>query len=151
VGHSPGSCHLGQNDKMNASMNIPDEQEIIKLFEDGDRALMSADLGEIERIYAEDYVQADESGELSTRGDLTRKLTTGKIRFLEMKSTGRRVRMFGDFAIVHGSEEDEIELEGERAVVRYVYMDVVVRCSGSWQIVASQLAKMSPEDVRSAV
>jgi len=130
-------------------MNILDEQDIIKLFQDGDRALMSADLAEMERIYAEDYVQADESGALSTQADLIRKLTTGRIRFLKMKSTGRRVRMFGDFAIVHGAEEDEIELEGKRAVVRYVYMDVVVRRGEAWQIVASQLAK--PDDVTCAV
>jgi ketosteroid isomerase-like protein len=132
-------------------MDHSEEQEIVRLFEDGDRALMNADVAEIERIYAEDYVQSDESGELSTRADLIRKLTTGRIRFLEMKSTGRRVRMFGDFAIVYGSEEDEVEREGERAVVSYVYMDVVVRGSGAWQIVASQLAKPSPEGVKSGV
>lgn len=122
-------------------MDLNDEQEIIRLFEDGDRALMSADLREIARIYAEDYMQADESGILSTRADLMRKFTSGEIRFLAMKSTGRRVRIFGDFAIVHGSEEDEIEVAGEQILVRYVYTDVVVRRSGGWQIIASQLAR----------
>ena len=58
-----------------------------------------------------------------------------------MKSKGRRVRLFGDFAVVHGSEEDEIERDGENLIVKYVYTDVVVRRSGRWQIVASQLAK----------
>jgi ketosteroid isomerase-like protein len=117
------------------------EQEIIRLFEDGDRALMSADLLEIERIYADDYVQADESGALSTRADLIRNVTSGKVRFLAMKSTRRRVRVLENLAIVHGAEEDEIEREGQRASVRYVYMDVVIRRRGRWQIVASQLAK----------
>jgi hypothetical protein len=51
------------------------------------------------------------------------------------------VRIFGDFAIVHGSEEDEIEREGQRASVRYVYMDVVMRRGSRWQIVASHLAR----------
>ena len=123
-------------------MDRNDQQEIIRLFEDGDRALMSVDVREMERIYAEDYVQSGESGRLSTRTDVIRNLTSRKIRFLSMKSTGRRVRLFGDFAIVHGSEEDEIEREGARLVVRYVYMDVVVRRDGRWQIVASQLAKL---------
>jgi ketosteroid isomerase-like protein len=122
-------------------MDSSDEQQIIRLFEDGDRALMSADVREMERIYAEDYVQADELGRLSTRDDLILNLTSGRIRFLSMKSTGRRVRLFGDFAVVHGSEEDEIETEGESSRVKYVYTDVVVRRDGCWQIVASQLAK----------
>ncbi len=122
-------------------MDRNDEQEIIQLFEDGDRALMGADVPEIERIYSDDYVQADESGVLSSRADLIQNLTARKIRFLAMKSTGRQVRLFGDFAIVHGSEEDRIEHEGKRLSVSYVYMDVVVRRSGAWQIIASQLSK----------
>ena len=125
-------------------MDSNDEQEIIRLFEDGDRALMSGDVREMERIYAEDYMQADESGRLSTRADLIRNLTSGKIRLLSMKSTGRRVRLFGDFAVVHGSEEDEIERDGVTRVVKYVYTDVVARRDGRWQIVASQLARPTP-------
>src|SRR5215469_14605238 len=131
-------------------MDSNDELDIIRLFEDGDRALMSVDVREMERIYAEDYVQSDKSGRLSTRADLIRNLTSGKTRFLSMKSTGRRVRLFGDFAVVHGSEEDEIKCEGQRASARYSYMDIVIRRGGRWQIVASQLAKPLPDGIASA-
>ena len=58
-----------------------------------------------------------------------------------MISTGRRIRLLSeDIAIVHGSEEDEVEQSGRRLPVRYVYMDVVVKRNGRWQIVGSQLA-----------
>jgi ketosteroid isomerase-like protein len=124
-------------------MDTSDEHQIIKLFEEGDRALMAADIPQIERIYAEDYVQSNESGAFSTRADLIRNLTSAAIRFCSMKSTGRDVRMFGDFAVVHGSEEDELEQDGQRSSLRYVYMDVVVKRSGRWQIVGSQLARPS--------
>lgn len=122
-----------------------DEQEILRLFEDGDRALMSASVAELERIYAEDYVQYDESGKATTRRDLIRNLISGAIRFVAMKSTGRSVRFVReDVAVVHGSEIDEVEREGgARSSVGYVYMDVVERRDGRWQIVASQLAKLS--------
>lgn len=118
------------------------EQQIIQLFVDGDRALISADVGEIERIYADDYVQYDESGASSTRQDLIRKLTSRTIRFVSMVSTGRTVRLFGNFAIVHGSEEDEVEQDGQRSTVGYMYMDVVVKRGDRWQIVGSQLVKL---------
>jgi len=120
-----------------------EEQHIAKLFEDGDRALIAADPCELERIYADDYLQYDESGSILTKQDLIRRLASGVIRFVSMKSTGRRVRLFGDFAIVHGSEEDEVQQDGRRFSVRYLYMDVVVKREGRWQIVASQLAKVS--------
>lgn len=103
---------------------------------------MSADISELERIYAKDYVQYDESGVSSTRQDLIEKLTSGNVRFLSMISTGRRIRMLReDVAIVHGSEEDDMEQEGQRFPVEYIYMDVVMKRDGRWQIVASQLAR----------
>ena len=121
-----------------------DEKQILQLFEDGDRALIAADVAEMRRIYADDYIQHDETGNISTRQYVIDKLTSGKIRFVSMKSTGRSIRLLrDDVAIVHGSEEDEVEQEGRRSTVRYIYMDVVMKREGRWQIVASQLAKSS--------
>jgi uncharacterized protein (TIGR02246 family) len=119
-----------------------DKQEISKLFEDGDRALMSANVAELSRIFADDYIQYDESGKPSTKQGIIANLTSGTIRYVSMKSTGRCIRLLrDDFAIVHGSEDDEVEQDGKRFTVRYIYMDVVMKRDGKWQIVGSQLAK----------
>jgi uncharacterized protein (TIGR02246 family) len=119
-----------------------DENQILKLFEDGDRALIAADIAALSRIFADDYVQYDESGKPHTKQDVLNNLRSGKIRYLSMTSTGRSIRLLSeDVAIVHGSEDDEVEQGGKRFPVRYVYMDVVVKRDGRWQIVASQLAK----------
>ena len=121
-----------------------DEQQILQLFEEGDRALMSANPAELDRIYADDYVQYDESGKPSNKQDLIRSLTSGELRILSMTSTGRRVRILpDDIAVVHGSEDDVFESVGQRFPARYIYMDVVAKRNGRWQIVASQLAKPS--------
>jgi uncharacterized protein (TIGR02246 family) len=123
------------------------EQQIVKLFEDGDRALIAGDVAELSRIFADDYVQYDESGNASGRSDVIASLTSGNIRFISMVSSGRRVRVLrDDVAIVHGSEDDLIEQGGKRFPVRYFYMDVVVKRDGSWQIVESQLARPPETD-----
>ncbi len=124
-------------------IELKPELEITRLFEEGDRALMSADVRELHRIYADDYVQSDEQGNLTTRDDLVRNLTSGTLRILSMTSTGRRIRFLReDVAIVHGSENDEIERHGVRSAVHYIYMDVVMRREGRWQIAASQLVRI---------
>jgi uncharacterized protein (TIGR02246 family) len=121
---------------------LHDEQQILRLFEDGDCALVAADAAELSRIFADDYVQYDESGNVSTKSGVLANLTSGKIRFISMVSTRRRVRILrDDVAIVHGLEDDIIEQAGERFPVRYVYTDLVMKRDGAWQIVASQLAK----------
>jgi hypothetical protein len=119
-----------------------EEQQILQLFEDGDRALVAGDLAALSRIFADDYIQYDESGKSFTKQDVINNLKSGAIRYVAMVSIGRRIRLLTeDVAIVHGSESDEVEQNGRRFFVRYVYMDVVVKRSGKWQIVGSQLAK----------
>jgi len=121
-----------------------DEQAIIALFEAGDRALMAADIEALARIFADDYVQYDAAGSAFTRQQVLDSLRTSVIRYPLIVSTGRRIRLFGDMAIVHGAEDDEVETDGKRFPVRYLYMDVVLKRGGRWQIVASQLVK--PEE-----
>jgi len=119
-----------------------DERAIHKLFEDGDRALIAADQAELSRIFADDYIQYDQSGRSFTKEDLLNNLKAATIRYISMVSTGRQVRMLkDDVALVHGSEQDEVEQAGRRFQVRYVYTDIVMKRNGRWQIAASQLAK----------
>jgi uncharacterized protein (TIGR02246 family) len=119
-----------------------DKQQIEKLFEDGDRALMAGDLAELSRIFTEDYIQYDETGRPSTKQEVLNNLKSGAIRYISMISTGREIRLLGEnVAIVHGSEDDEVEQAGRSFPVRFIYMDAVVKRNGKWQIVASQLAK----------
>jgi len=121
---------------------VNDEQNITRLFEDGDRALMAGDVDELSRIFADDYVQYDDQGKVSTKSDVIENLGSGAIRYVSMVSTGRRIRILrDDVAIVHGSEDDLVEQGGQRFSVRYLYMDVVIKRSGRWQIVGSQLAR----------
>jgi uncharacterized protein (TIGR02246 family) len=119
-----------------------DDREILALFEDGNRALIAADLAELSRIFADDYMQYDESGKPSTKDDVLNNLKSGAIRYISMVSTGRHIRLLtNDVALVHGSEDDEVEQAGRRFQVRYIYTDIVMKRNGNWQIIASQLAK----------
>jgi len=118
-----------------------DEQQILALHEAGDRALMTADLAELSRIFADDYVQYNEAGKAFTKQDVLNNFRTGAIRYPSIVSTSRKIRVFGDTAVVHGSESDEVEVSGKRSEVRYVYLDVLRKRDSEWKLVASQLAR----------
>ncbi len=117
------------------------ERQILALHEAGDRALMSADLAALARIFADDYVQYDESGHAFTKHDVLNRFRTGAIRYPSIVSIARKIRVFGNMAVVHGSESDEVEAEGKRFAMRYVYLDVLEKRDGEWKLVASQLAR----------
>jgi uncharacterized protein (TIGR02246 family) len=118
-----------------------DERQILALHEAGDRALMSADLAVLAQIFADDYVQYNEAGKAFTKQDVLESFRSGAIRYPSIVSTGRQIRVFGDTAIVHGAESDEVESDGKRFSVRYVYLDVLRKQNGEWKLVASQLAR----------
>ncbi len=118
-----------------------DEKQIHALFDAGDCALMTADLNALGQIFADDYVQYDPTGRPFTKQQVLESLRTNSVRYPSIMSTGRSIRLFGDFAIVHGSEDDIVEADGRRFPARYLYMDVVTKRNGRWQIVGSLLAK----------
>jgi uncharacterized protein (TIGR02246 family) len=120
-----------------------DEQKILALFEAGDRALMSADVSVLSEIFADDYVQYNAAGQPFTKQQILDSFRTGTIRYPSIASTGRRIRLFGDMAVVHGSENDEVISGGKRFSARYLYLDVLQKRNGEWKLVASQLAKPS--------
>jgi uncharacterized protein (TIGR02246 family) len=119
-----------------------DEKAIHALFEMGDRALMAADIDTLAKVFAEDYVQYDATGRPFPKGEVLENLRSATVRYPSMVSTGRNVRLFGDMAIVHGSETDEVEAGGQRTTIKYLYMDVCLKRDGRWQIVGSQLVRV---------
>lgn len=118
-----------------------EEKTIHELFDGADRALMAADIEKLSHVFAEDYVQYDAAGRAFPKHEVLENLRTAAVRYPAIKSTARRVRLFGDMAIVHGVEMDEVESGGKRYPVHYLYMDVVLKRDGRWQIVGSQLVK----------
>jgi uncharacterized protein (TIGR02246 family) len=118
-----------------------EEQQIRALFEAGDKALMSADIEALSQVFADDYVQYGPSGEPTNKREILDNIRSGAIRYSSIVSTGRKIRVFGDTAVVHGAESDEVETEGKRFGVRYIYLDVLLKRNGEWKIVASQLAR----------
>jgi ketosteroid isomerase-like protein len=121
-----------------------DIEQILALHEAGDAALMAADVAVLSRILADDYVQYNEDGKAFTKRDVLVSFRSGTIRYWSIVSTSRIIRLFGDTAVIHGSEDDEVERNGKRSLVRYVYLDVLRKIEGDWKLVASQLAR--PEE-----
>jgi uncharacterized protein (TIGR02246 family) len=122
--------------------HLTDEQQILALHEAGDRALMAADLAVLAEIFADDYVQYNDAGTAFTRQDVLENFRSGAVRYPSIVSTGRKIRVLGGTAVIHGSEDDVVETGGKRFEVRYVYLDVLQKRNGKWKLVASQLARL---------
>jgi len=139
--NTQGAVMSIENDQQQNDNHHNDERQILALHEAGDEALMSADVTVLAQIFADDYVQYNEAGQAFTKQDVLNNFRTGAIRYPSIVSTARKIRVFGDTAVVHGAESDEVESDGKRFSVRYVYLDVLRKHHGEWKLVASQLAR----------
>jgi uncharacterized protein (TIGR02246 family) len=122
-----------------------DEKRIEQLYRAGDQALMRADLEALDGILADDYVQVGPTGTPQTKRAILENLRSGSLRYPSIVSTGRTIRVFGEMAVVRGSESDEVETEGRRFQMDYIYLDVLIKRDGGWKLVASQLARPTKE------
>lgn len=121
--------------------DFDDKEQIEALYHAADRALVLADVDALGRFLAGDYIQYDAAGHPHTRAHILENFRTGVIRYPSIVSTGRVIRLFGNTAVVHGSEDDEVVTGGHRVSVRYLYLDVLLKRDGEWKFVSSQLAR----------
>jgi ketosteroid isomerase-like protein len=123
-------------------MSVPDEQQKIEnLYHVGDAALMRADVDALSEILADDYIQYNDAGQPFTKHQILASFRSGSIRYPSIVSTSRVIRIFGDTAVVHGSEDDDVETAEKKFHVRYIYLDVLLKREGKWKLVSSQLAR----------
>ncbi len=101
------------NNNVESDKSQSNEEHILNLFEEGDKALMAADVESRSQIFADDYIQYDDSGRPHTKQAILETLRSGALRYPSIVSTQRTVRLFGDTAVVHGSESDEVERAGQ--------------------------------------
>jgi hypothetical protein len=120
------------------------KEQILELFEDGDRTLIAVDIAELSRIFADDYVQY-ESGRAFSKQNVVNNLSSSAIRYISLRSTGRRIRITGRRRgnrprLGRGRNRARREaLSGPLCL--HGYTDIVMRRDGKWQIVASQPAR----------
>ena len=120
---------------------VDDEQQILALHEAGDRALMSADVDILAQIFADDYVQHNESGQAFTKQDVLNNFGTGEIRYPSIISTGRTIRVFGEMAVVNSRFHQQYSGDSKESAGEFLLTDVWVKRDGRWQAVSRHASR----------
>jgi ketosteroid isomerase-like protein len=121
------------------------EDELARLTQDWDRAMIGNDADEIGRYMADDWTIIGPDGSESDKAMFLGLVTSGALTHDVMESHELRVRVYGDTAVVTargvsgGRYERQSFLEHERSTC------VFVRQEGRWRCVATHLSKLTPE------
>lgn len=114
------------------------EQAVTQLEKDWTQAWLKKDATILERILADDWVGIDYTGKTMTKGESINELKSGASSTLSFEFGPMKVRVYGDTAIVNGSDTERSTTRGKDSTGHYVWTDVFVRRNGRWQVVSSQ-------------
>ena len=117
------------------------EQAITQMEKDWTQAWLKKDATILERILADDWVGIDYTGKTMTKAESISELKSGVSSTLSFEFGPMKVRVYGDTAIVNGSDTEKSTTRGKDSTGHYVWTDVFVRRNGRWQAVSSHSIK----------
>lgn len=98
-----------------------------------------ADVATLERIVVDDWTVTHANGTTDTKATYLADLKSGARRFGgDVTERDVTVRVFGDTAIVAGSSESAVTLNGQRQGGSLHFTRVYVRRNGVWRMAVSQ-------------
>jgi ketosteroid isomerase-like protein len=117
------------------------EQALIQMENDWVQAGLKKDAAALERIMADDWVGTDYNGKTDTKAGVIADMKSGASVLQSIDLGKMKVRVFGDTAVVTGSDTEKSTWKGKDSSGHYVWTDVFVKRNGKWQAVASQSSK----------
>lgn len=111
------------------------EQQILKLEQDEDRAIMVKDTATLNRLYAERLAWLGR-GVLLTKAQVISDFASGTLRNNSMVHNQLHVYVYGDTAVLTGHSTSELVYHGKVLGGPKRFTDVWVKIDGRWQLVA---------------
>ena len=111
------------------------EQQILKLEQEEDQAIMAKDTATLNRLYAERLAWLGR-GVLLTKAQVIADFAAGTLRNNSMVHDQLRVNVYGDTAVLTGHSTSELVYHGKVLAGPKRFTDVWVKIDGRWQLVA---------------
>jgi len=93
-------------------------------------------------ILADDWVGLGWDGEMSDKAKALEDLKSPANSLDSIQMGAMKVRIFGNTAVVTGSDIEKSKEHGKDSSGKYIWTDVFVKQQGKWKAVASQSAKV---------
>jgi len=98
------------------------------------------DAAAFEKLVADDWIAINPDGKRKTKVERAAEIKTSNIDSATLGDM--KVRVFGDTAVVTGTDDEVTTKDGNKTSDHYVWTDVFVKRNGKWLAVASQTAQI---------
>ena len=121
------------------------EQELIKLENGWNDALIKHDWAFIDQILADDYITINSDGVVSTKAQEMASLKSGDVVVTSAVADDFRVRVYGDAAVVTFRYTGKSQTKGKDTSAQERITDTFIKLAGRWQVVAEHVTKIAPK------
>jgi ketosteroid isomerase-like protein len=111
---------------------------LIALEEKWVAALQRSDTRTLSALFAQSYVDTDETGHRSDKAEVLRVLKSGALKLRKLQLSDMKAYVYGDAAVVTGASAQDGDFQGQPLARKIVFTDTFVRDGDAWKAVASQ-------------
>jgi ketosteroid isomerase-like protein len=122
--------------------NAKVEQLLIKMERDGNAATVKKDIATLDKLLADDWIGQSPAG-TQTKAQVLGDLKSEDQRFDSITLSDMKVRVFGNTAVVTGSQDVKSSYQGKDTSGRYRWIDVFVKRQARWQDAFSQMTPIT--------
>jgi hypothetical protein len=119
------------------------EQTLLQLERDWSQADIHKDAAALDRILAEDWIGIDFEGTVLNKSQALEGLASDSGSLETTVLRDMKVRVYGNTAIITGTDVEKSEYHGQDSSGKYLWTDVFVLRNGLWQAVSSQSTKLA--------
>lgn len=140
------SFAFGQSANQHDSQNSNSEQEVRQMIEKYRGALLQRDIAALEKIWADDYIFVNASGDVLTKAQRLANVKSGTTTLDSIKEEENiTVRVYQNSAVATSRVTIKGQYSGQPTSGQYRSTHVWVKGPAGWQLVSNQLTTLVPK------
>jgi ketosteroid isomerase-like protein len=125
-----------------ASQDPSDIAAIKQISQDMGDAMVRVDTDKLNPIYADDFITVGRSGKVITKADILSDFRSFHDKLESFENGPIDVQVFGNVAVANGSVSEKRIRDGKSVDGEYLWMDLLEKRAGKWQVVRSAGTKI---------
>ena len=114
------------------------EQDILALEDRRCAAMTAGDADALAALLHDDLVYTHSSAAVDDKASYLDAIRSGRTRYHSIERAAERVRTYGDTALVDGTAQIEVDVDGKHKSLRLRFLDAWTRTPQGWKFVAWQ-------------
>ena len=114
------------------------EKDILGLEERRLAAMIAQDFGALDPLVHEQLLYTHSTGVTDTKASWMESMKSGKVKYKSAACSERKVRIFGDVALVNGKADFQVEAGGQPRALKLHFLNAWTRTPQGWKFVAWQ-------------